>query len=30
MAKVVVKRVRAEGFNPIPHTADDTARLLAL
>lgn len=29
MAKVAVKRVRAEGFNPVPHTADDTARLLA-
>ncbi len=23
------KQVRAEGFNPVPHTADDTARLLA-
>lgn len=29
MAKVAVKRVRAEGFNPVPHTAGDTARLLA-
>lgn len=29
MAKVAVKRVRAEGFNPVPHTADDTVRLLA-
>ncbi|RQQ31123.1 helix-turn-helix domain-containing protein [Burkholderia stagnalis] len=29
MAKVATKRVRAEGFNPVPHTADDTARLLA-
>lgn len=29
MVKVAVKRVRAEGFNPVPHTADDTARLLA-
>ncbi|MXN77188.1 helix-turn-helix domain-containing protein [Burkholderia sp. 4701] len=29
MAKVAVKRVRAEGFNPVPHTVDDTERLLA-
>ncbi|CAJ6802730.1 transcriptional regulator [Burkholderia pseudomallei] len=29
MAKMVVKRAREEGFNPVPHTADDTERLLA-
>ncbi|WP_080408411.1 helix-turn-helix domain-containing protein [Burkholderia ubonensis] len=29
MAKVATKCVRAVGFDPVPHTADDTARLLA-
>jgi ribosome-binding protein aMBF1 (putative translation factor) len=29
MAKVQPKHARAEGFNPVPHTADDTARMLA-
>lgn len=29
MAKMAVKRARAEGFNPVPHTVDDTERLLA-
>ncbi|VBI72164.1 helix-turn-helix domain-containing protein [Burkholderia pseudomallei] len=29
MAKIVSKRVPAEGFNPIPHTAEDTECLLA-
>lgn len=29
MAKVVVKRVSAEGFNLIQHTVDDTEHLLA-
>jgi ribosome-binding protein aMBF1 (putative translation factor) len=29
MAKAQVKHARVEGFDPVPHTADDTARLLA-
>ncbi|WP_038726510.1 helix-turn-helix domain-containing protein [Burkholderia pseudomallei] len=29
MAKVAATRERAEGFNPVPHTVDDTERLLA-
>ncbi|WP_082727864.1 helix-turn-helix domain-containing protein [Burkholderia mayonis] len=29
MAKVVTKRARVEGFNPVPHKADDTERLLS-
>ncbi|MBI0359536.1 helix-turn-helix domain-containing protein [Burkholderia oklahomensis] len=29
MAKIATKRARAEGFTPVPHTADDTKRLLA-
>ncbi len=29
MAKAAMKRGRAEGFNPIPHTTGDSARLLA-
>ncbi|WP_038740370.1 helix-turn-helix domain-containing protein [Burkholderia pseudomallei] len=29
MAKVATKHVRADGFNPVPHTTDDTKRLLA-
>ncbi|WP_236867005.1 hypothetical protein [Burkholderia pseudomallei] len=29
MAKVVVKRASAEGFNLIQHTVDDTEHLLA-
>jgi ribosome-binding protein aMBF1 (putative translation factor) len=29
MAKVQPKHARAGGFNPLPHTADDTARMLA-
>lgn len=28
MAKAPNKRARTEGFNPVPHTAEDTARLL--
>lgn len=29
MAKAQPRQARTEGFNPVPHTADDTARLLA-
>ncbi|WP_122887598.1 helix-turn-helix domain-containing protein [Burkholderia pseudomallei] len=29
MVKAAAKRARAEGFNPVPHSADDTERLLA-
>jgi ribosome-binding protein aMBF1 (putative translation factor) len=29
MAKAQLKHVRADGFNPVPHTRDDTARLLS-
>ncbi|AJX94475.1 helix-turn-helix domain-containing protein [Burkholderia pseudomallei] len=29
MTKVTAKRNPAEGFNPVPHTVDDTERLLA-
>jgi ribosome-binding protein aMBF1 (putative translation factor) len=29
MAKAQPKRARTEGFNLVPHTAEDTARLLA-
>ncbi|MBO2971057.1 helix-turn-helix domain-containing protein [Burkholderia pseudomallei] len=29
MVKAVAKRVRAEGFSPVPHMTDDTERLLA-
>ncbi|WP_082758288.1 helix-turn-helix domain-containing protein [Burkholderia sp. MSMB1498] len=28
MVKAVTKRDRAEGFNPVPHTPDDTEHLL--
>ncbi|MFA8330182.1 helix-turn-helix domain-containing protein [Burkholderia ubonensis] len=29
MAKGATKRSRADGFDPVPHTAEDTERLLA-
>jgi DNA-binding XRE family transcriptional regulator len=29
MAKAMAKKAHTEGFNPVPHAPDDTARLLA-
>ncbi|WP_076889549.1 helix-turn-helix domain-containing protein [Burkholderia pseudomallei] len=29
MVKTTTKRVRADAFSPVPHTEDDTVRLLA-
>jgi DNA-binding XRE family transcriptional regulator len=29
MAKVRTNRARADGYNPVPHTDDDTQRMLA-